>query len=184
MDIKERKKFYEKVYFYELDRRDQIYGKLRLPITVLTFTTSVNFFLVTKLLVSYIDPYNATNFILGAAVILLSISILTYLLHCIYRVLVGWEYNEVSLKDFEEYYDKLAEHYKKYNRENLNEQELKLMTEETFEKTLTQQLVECTDHNHKINIAKGNYILNFIEALPAYLFFLALLYAASFNLIN
>ena len=184
MDIKERKKFYEKVYFYELDRRDRIYTKLRLPITILTFMGSVNFFLITKLLVSYIGPYNAINIILGITVILLSISMFIYLLRCIYHVLVGWVYHEVSLKDFEEYYDKLAEHYKKYNSENLNEQKLKLMIEEIFEKTLTQQLVRCTYHNHKVNIAKGKYILNFIEALPAYLFFLALLYAVSFNLIN
>ena len=178
MDITERKKFYEKVYFYELDRRDQIYMKLRLPITVLTFTASVNFFLITKLLASYIASHSTAN-IIGIAAILLSILILIYLLRCIYRVLIGWVYNEISLQDFEKYYDKLVEHYESYDSENHNEQEAKLMAEEIIEKTLTRQLVEYAHHNRKINLARGNYIVKFIKALPFYLLLLALLYTVA-----
>ena len=50
MNITEKRKFYERVYFYELDKREQIYVRLRLPIAILTFMVPINFFLVTEVL--------------------------------------------------------------------------------------------------------------------------------------
>ena len=174
MDIVERKKLYEKVYFYELDRRENIYIKLRLPVSILTFMAPVNFFLISKLL--DLDLMSLGAVAITIAIAISSIFILGYLSYCIYRVLTGWEYHVIALEDFEKHYDTLVKYYKEYYSKDHNEQELELMAKEIFEKNLVQQLVKYAVHNRNINLARGNYIIKFIEMLPFYLLLLTLLY--------
>ena len=170
MDITERKKFYEKVYFHELDSRDRIHMKIRLPVTVLTFMGSINFFLITK--VFALGSELSIKLVIPSIFTILSILIFIYLVRCIYQVLIGWEYHKVSLKGFEGYYNQLTEHYKKY----YDEQKLASIVKETFEKSLAQQLMKYADHNLNINLAREAYLVRFIKILPFYSFVLILLY--------
>ena len=178
MNITERKKFYEKLYFYELDSRDKIYMKIRLPITILTFMASINFFLIAKVFV--LGSELSIKLVMPSMFTILSVLILIYLLHCIYQALIGRTYHEVSFKDFEKYYNQLTEYYKKYYGKDYDEQKLALMADETFEKNLAQQLMEYADHNRNVNVERGGYLMRFIKILPFYSFVLILLYALLF----
>ena len=175
MDITERRKFYERVYFFELDKRERIYTRLKLPITVLTYMASINFFLITEAITLIFKNFVIFN--MPNAFIVISLYVLIRLSHCIYKVLSGWIYNEVSPKDFDEYYDKLIEYYKKYFDEDLSK------VGKTLEKNLTRQLMEYANHNQNINLKRNAYIVKFIEILPYYsvvlvLFYMFLLYNA------
>ncbi|MBC6414514.1 MAG: hypothetical protein GDA45_06510 [Chromatiales bacterium] len=173
MDIKERREFYEKVYFYELDKPEKLYARLRLPLAILIFIIPINFFLISEVITSISDGS------IISVVLIISISsllILLYLLYCIYRMLTGWTYYEVSLKDFDEHYGRLIEYYKKWSDEDRDKQKAELMARETFEKDLTQQLVECTNHNQNLNLVRSAYIIKLIKILPYYTIFIALSY--------
>ena len=95
-------------------------------------------------------------------------------MYCTHKALTSWTYYEVSLKDFDEHYDKLPKYYKKYSDENQDKQKLELIAEKTFEKDLTRQLMECEDHNRKINMARNDCIRWFIQLLLLYLVIIAL----------
>ena len=177
MDITERRKFYERVYFFELDKRERIYTRLKLSITVLIFMASINFFLITEAITLIFKmPYTFIVISLFVFIIVISLCILIYLSHCIYKAFSGWTYHEVSPKDFDEYYGRLIEHYKEHFDGDLSK------AGEALEKNLTQQLMECADHNHNINLERNAYIIRFIRILPFYPVVLALFYA--FLLIN
>ena len=166
MDITEKRKFYERVYFFELDKRERIYTRLKLSITVLIFMASINFFLITEAITLILKmPYTFIVISLFVFIIVISLCILIYLWHCIYKAFSGWTYHEVSPKDFDEYFD-----------EDLSK------AEETFEKNLTRWLMKCADHNHNINLERNAYIVRFIRILPYYPAVLALFYV--FLLIN
>lgn len=45
MDIVERKEFYEKLYFHELDVREKLVSRLKLPMTAFAILTAMTFFL-------------------------------------------------------------------------------------------------------------------------------------------
>ncbi len=174
MDRTEKRKFYEKVYFYELEKREQIYVRLKLPIAILTFMVPINFFLIGKAVAFAWEQSMIIS--IPSAFMIISSSILVYLLYCIYKVLTKWIYYEVSLKGFDEYYDRLTEYYKKDLDKYRNKQELELTVREIFEKDLTQQFMKYADYNHNINLARNAYIVRFIEVLPSYSIVITLFY--------
>ena len=174
MDITERKNYYEKVYFYELDRRSKIHMEIRLPIAILTYMASVNFFLITE--VFALGSESSIKLVMASIFTTISVCILAYLLRCIYRALIGWVYHEVSLEDFEKYHKELTEYYKEYYVIDHDEQKLALMVRETLEKNLAQQFMECADYNHNLNLEREGYINRSIQGLPFYLFSLTLSY--------
>ena len=178
MNLKEKRKFYEKVYFFELDKRENIYTKLRLPIAILTFIGSFNLFLITETIPSISEKFIILS--VSNVFMVSSSFILIYLGYCIYNVLTDWTYHEVSPKDFDEHYDKLIRYYQKDSGEEQDEQKSELIVREPFEKDLTRQLMECANYNHNINIERNAYIVRFIEVLPLYLVVLALFYASLF----
>ena len=174
MDRTEKRKFYEKVYFYELEKREQIYARLKLPIAILTFMVPINFFLIGK--AAAFAWQQSIIISIPNALIIISLSILIYLSYCVYKVLNKWTYHEVSLKSFDEYYDRLMEFRKRDFDQDRNKHDLELTVRKIFEKNLTQQFMKYTDYNHNINLARIAYIVRFIEVLPSYSIIIALFY--------
>ena len=174
MNRTEKRKFYEKVYFYELEKREQIYSRLKLPIAILTFMAPVNFFLIGKA-VAFAWQQSVIISIPNALTIV-SLSILIYLSYCVYKVLNKQTYHEVSLRSFDEYYDRLMKCRKKDFDQGQNKQDLELTVREILEKNLTQQFMKYTDYNRNINLARIAYIVRFIQVLPSYSIVIALFY--------
>ncbi len=174
MDRTEKRKFYEKVYFYELEKREQIYSRLKLPIAILTFMAPINFFLIGK--AAALAWQQSIIISILNALIIVSLSILIYLSYCIYKVLTKWTYHEVSLRGFDEYYDRLIECCKRDFDQGRNKQDLELTVKKILEKNLTKQFMKYTDYNHNINVVRNAYIVRFIQVLPSYSIVIALFY--------
>ena len=173
MDITERQKFYEKVYFHELDQREKIYAKPNLLVLSLTSMAAIN-----AVLIVIIFDLGSEASLMSIVLGIFSVLILICLLYCIYRALTGWVYHKIPLKGFEKHHNEMIEYYKEYYSEDHNEQKLELMAKETFQENLTQQLMVCADHNSKINQKRNTYIIWFTQILLLYLAVLASLYVS------
>ena len=110
----------------------------------------------------------------------ITIAILFFLVRFIYKALTTWTYYEVSLEEFNEYYDRLINYYREYSNENQDPQKLELLVVETFEKDLTEQLMKCENHNREVNMARNAYIKYFMQTLPLYIVSVALLALPNF----
>ena len=80
------------------------------------------------------------------------------------------QYHEISLRGFDKYYSKLVDYYGKHFDEGQDK------ARETFEKDITQQIMECASHNRSLNLKRTAYIIRFIKMLPFYPAVLVLFY--------
>ncbi|MBU2877713.1 hypothetical protein [Aliiglaciecola lipolytica] len=76
MKIIERKELYEKLYFHELDVREKLLGRLKLPMTAFAILTAMAFFLFNDNIKEKVDEQSCifiTIYIVGCITLLLSI---------------------------------------------------------------------------------------------------------------
>ena len=191
MYMTEKREFYERVYFHELNKQAQIYEKLRLPIAILILIVPVHFFAISEIwnniksVIDISDLYNKIMSDLFTVIVLPSLAVITiailfFLVRFIYKALTTWTYYEASLEEFNEYYDRLINYYREYSNENQDPQKLELLVVETFEKDLTEQLMKCENHNREVNMARNAYIKYFMQTLPLYIVSVALLALPNF----
>lgn len=181
MDIQERRKFYQSIYFYELDMRDKIYMKSRLPVAILVVMIPVNIFLIKGI-------YTASGFVFSFSWFLgvLSLLLLGRLMYYIHRGIVGWEYSVVPLEKIEEYFDALKTHYEEYYKTYYKEHSIPTDKQEpikiarrTFEKNLVEQFLEFSLTNQRNNQERSACITRFFKLLPFYFLVLVILYFIS-----
>jgi len=175
MNMQRREDFYEDVYFHEMNKRESIYARSRLVLSISGLLASVSFWVAEKIL----------QLILSSAVILdplslfaigLSVSIFAYLFYCVYRSLVYGKYYEIPMSILDAQYDRLVKHYEKYHGKR-SKQEVELMIREAFDKQLIKWIAKCNERNQNTNLFRSTYVTKCFNIFPLYLFALALLYA-------
>tara|TARA_R110001583_G_scaffold187532_1_gene348927 strand:- start:2916 stop:3644 length:729 start_codon:yes stop_codon:yes gene_type:complete len=115
MNLKERSDFYEKIYFYDLDLRDKLEGRLKIPMTLFALLTAMMVYLINEAVVkkSFI-PSISFYFLFFTACLSFLISVFYFI-----KSWYGYKYklipNSVVL---ENYFIDIQNHYKKIEFEN------------------------------------------------------------------
>lgn len=159
MNIQERRKFYENAYFYELDKQDKIYMRLRLPVTILVFVGPVHFFLIKEVFARAGFTFNTYS-----VLSMLSVIAFVYLLYCVCNGLRSRIYCRMPLDVLEEHCYQLKKYYEQYPNGT--------KAEDIFEENFVKEIIEATERNLNANQKRMSYIVKYFYVLPIYLFFL------------
>jgi hypothetical protein len=132
------REFYEKMYFWELERKSKIQSTLALPISVTAFGIAI----MTYSLDGYVHKAKY-DFVL---ILPLAISVLAflYVLRMSWMILSASSYKAIwTMEQFKSHYVELVE----FSREHPDAP----AAEATFEENLINDLALCTTHNAVVN---------------------------------
>jgi predicted outer membrane lipoprotein len=167
MEINNRKDFYEKLYFYELDFREKLESRLKLPMTAFAILTAMALFLFDDNLKEKTNELSCiflVIYIAGCLMLLLSIFFFI-------RSWYGYTYKMLpNAVVIENYYQDMYAHYNDLNKEKSKE-----WTNDKFDEYLLTTFRDYAAFN-TVNNDKKSY--NLYLSNTAMLISLALLFVA------
>ena len=141
---------FERLYFHELDRHDQIVGNLRLPLTVIIALLGGNLLIVRAYPVIGCIAVDALFFGLCA----ITFAIITLASVHLFRAASGQDYKHLSdARLLERHRDELDEWYREFS--DLNDAEVDARVEAEFALALKSQFIECAENNFLKNEEKS-----------------------------
>jgi|TARA_R100001129_G_scaffold66309_2_gene45282 hypothetical protein len=150
MDVEERRGFYEKLYFHELEVRDKIEGRLKLPMASFVITSGMAVYLYNSLLNTCLGADN--NLLSGlylGGLLFLAISIYFFI-----RAWFGYTYKMIpDTVSLENYYQEILEKYSKASPSDAID-----WTSEAFSEYLLTTFRDYSAHNTVNNDKKAHYL--------------------------
>lgn len=176
MNLEERIDFYEKLYFHELDVKEKLDSKLKMPLTIFAVVFTMAIFLLNQIFVekSFIASaifwlsYTTGWFSLGFSIV--------YFVKSWY----GYNYKMLPIASrIEEYYLELKNFY-----EEMNKKESKQWHEEAFDEYLLTMFKSYSSHNTVNNDRKNFFLYRSITSLIIAFSLIAASYLPYYNSVN
>lgn len=157
MDINSRRELYEKIYYYELDQREKLESRLKIPMTIFAIEFSMALFLFNKIIV--IKNFSPDEFfwvIYTGGCVSLIISIFFFI-----KSWYGYKYKLIPTSiDIENYYRDTKEHYYKIDTDKFES-----WTNEAFQEYLLESYRNYGAYNTINNDRKSYNLHNCISTL-------------------
>ena len=157
MNIKERREFYEKIYFHELDVREKLENRLKLPMTMFAIVSTMAIFLFNDIIVrNFFEPEALFLTVYFSAIISTILSIFFFI-----KSWYGYIYKMIpNTITLENYFQEINISYKEIDNEHAEE-----WTNEAFEEYLLSTFKDYAAHNTINNDRKSYNLYNSLTAL-------------------
>ncbi|MCY7297057.1 hypothetical protein [Alteromonas sp. a30] len=176
MNTTERREFYEKLYFHELEVREKLEGRLKLPMTIFAIVTAMVLFLFNEIIVKKsFEPDAFFLTIYGGGVVALVVFIFFFV-----KSWYGYTYKMVpNAVVIENYFQEISEHYNEVDAEHAE-----TWSKEAFEEYLLSTFRDYAAHNTVNNDRKSYNLYKSITALIIAFSLFAVAYYPYYNFIH